>query len=356
MEEWLNKIMPQWLTNATISASTANPIEGAVAVSGGLHKKDDGSYDYSDVSNPANVELRENLADLSALSDGLDVAPLLGLWQFIRHPAQTVKATKAMTDQAKGYLKKYLSLVDGPRTSGTFKGVRSETTRPLSEYMESLGIDSSYFTESDLKQMIQRREKSVSYPLSRPNGRSATIEETRIGSEGVPEINISVYNDGQYHGNVRGSVTDKDLGNLIIRKVNPAHGFSEAGYNAALNYTKQNNLAGVRSGESLLSPEMTYAVWEKYPNKQFIGNTGEHIFNYGANVIGKEGKKLNTILDGPVYRLTEPSYHIPTKHEGVFHPDVIQDNGKLRIPFWKDPDIYKTLVPIPIIGGTIFEQ
>ena len=35
------------------------------------------------------------------------------------------------------------------------------------------------------------------------------------------------------------------------------------------------------------------------------------------------------------------SQDIPVKSENVFHPDVILNTGHIRIPFWKNLDIYK---------------
>lgn len=113
-------------------------------------------------------------------------------------------------------------------------------------------------------------------------------------------------------------------------------------------------MKGIRSGDKLISPEITYKIWKKYPDKELIGNIGEHVFNKGRDVI--HSGKMKTISDGPVYRLTKPSYNIPTKHENIFHPDVINSNGTIRVPFWKNPDIYKITVPFVLGGSYVYNS
>lgn len=57
---------------------------------------------------------------------------------------------------------KYLQLLGNKKDSGTFTGNiqdRSLVTRPFTDYMKSLGIDSSIFTEQDLNTLMQMRSK-----------------------------------------------------------------------------------------------------------------------------------------------------------------------------------------------------
>lgn len=110
-----------------------------------------------------------------------------------------------------------------------------------------------------------------------------------------------------------------------------------------------------RSGDLLQSPEITYKVWEKFPNKELIGTFGEHKFNFGETIRnGESGTK--TILDGNVYRLTTPTRLVPTKNRFMFHPSLIDSNtGKLSPPNWKDTDIYKSIIPIGV-GMNLFNK
>ena len=113
-------------------------------------------------------------------------------------------------------------------------------------------------------------------------------------------------------------------------------------------YAKQKGYNGVRSGDLLQSPEITYKVWDKFSNKELIGTFGEHSFNFGETIRNPKNR-VTTIFDGNVYRLTTPTKFIPTKNEWMFHPSIIDKNtGKLQPPNWNDRNIYKVTLPAGI--------
>lgn len=352
-DSWITKLfgwVPQTVVNLSFDAANADA--PAITTSAGLQKAPDGTWNWNAVDNPGSVYLRDALSTISGFAEGAEVVPLVaGIYNILRHPVQTAKVVKYTAEQSKEFLKKYLSLVKEPRQSGTFIGNRSSITKPLAEYMESLGVDSSYFTEKDLRNMMEMREQSI---LSNPiTGRSSLISELRQGKKSIPTLDLEILDDGKSVGGMSGffNTTDRDFMVGLVNRHSPsAKGVSESAYNSVLNYAKQNGMRGVRTGDHLISPEITYKVWEKYPTKQLISRTGEHEFNRGRDVVINKIKP-KPIYDGPIYRLTEPSYFVPTKHTNVFHPDVINPEGTLRKPFWRSSDIYKSIIPLTLFGG-----
>lgn len=70
-------------------------------------------------------------------------------------------------------------------------------------------------------------------------------------------------------GNLSGTINGNDLQVNSVSKLNPMVSkekqVSEDLYNSAIQYSRQRGYSGVRSGDLLQSPEITYKVWEKFP-------------------------------------------------------------------------------------------
>lgn len=87
------------------------------------------------------------------------------------------------------------------------------------------------------------------------------------------------------------------------------------------------------------------------PDKKLIGKTGAHYFNYGKTIKNPNSPSWN-INNGNIYKLTKPSRYVPTKHKGIFNPEIIDPKtGKLNPPDWNNPDIYKAVIPLGV--GTL---
>lgn len=157
MEEWWKKL-GTWFTNATLSAANADA--PAITTASGWNKDENGNWNQNDINHPGVVKLRDNIANLSMLADGADIAPLIKSgYTILRHPVKTTNNIVQTIKPNIEYLQKYLSLIGSPRTKGTFTGKRSSVTRAFADYMESIGVDSSYFTEMDLIRLMDRRKK-----------------------------------------------------------------------------------------------------------------------------------------------------------------------------------------------------
>lgn len=253
---------------------------------------------------------------------------------------------------------KYLELLGNKKEVGKFKGSvsnRSMTTRPFAEYLESLGIDSSLFTEQDLNTLMRMRSTSV-YTSIPQTGRSAIVHEIKSRNQ-QPLFSIDINENGNALGEIqaRGHVPNHPKANEVyidmLSRVegSPSRGLSEDAYNAAINYIQQTGIGeGLVSGNQLLSPEITYRVWNHYPNRRILRNNGEHSFGFGRDI---DKTNSHTITDGPVVMLTEPSKTpIPMKSNHIFHPDMIKD-GKLLPPNWSNNSIYYSL---PLILGSTY--
>ena len=251
---------------------------------------------------------------------------------------------------------KYLQLLGNKKESGTFTGSirdRSLVTRPFADYMESLGIDSSIFTEQDLNTLMKMRSKSVQSSIPEV-GRSAVVYETRPRNQ-LTIFSIDINENGNTLGEIsaRSDIPNHPRANEVpidmVQRVegSPSRGLSEDAYNAAIDYIKQTGIGeGLVSGERLLSPEITYNVWKHYPNRQLLRTNGHHTFGTGRDVVGQPVSETHK---GPVVMLTEPSKTpLPMKSNSIFHPDMIKD-GKLLPPDWTKYGIYYSL---PLLLGT----
>lgn len=223
-------------------------------------------------------------------------------------------------------------------------------TAEFADYLKQQGVDISKFTDRDLINLMSLRNESVNsnLPLS---GRFSLISDRR--NNGVLYYQSDLYSGKNNKiGQLYGEAINKDLKVSSLSKENLStskeKGISEDLYNSVIQYAKQKGYNGVRSGDLLQSPEITYKVWDKFSNKELIGTFGEHSFNFGETIRNPENR-VTTIFDGNVYRLTTPTKFIPTKNEWMFHPSIIDKNtGKLQPPNWNDRNIYKVTLPAGI--------
>lgn len=129
------------------------------------------------------------------------------------------------------------------------------------------------------------------------------------------------------------------IGNRVgnLEAMQPGYQSSEKLYNAGIRL----NPGGIISGDLLLSPEITYNVWKKFPNKRIIGKQGIHTFNYGRDVI-KKGNSYTTHKGNQVLLKSPTNLTLPIKSESIFDPLIIDiSNYKLKFPNWHDSNIYK---------------
>lgn len=223
-------------------------------------------------------------------------------------------------------------------------------TAEFADYLKQQGVDISKFTDRDLINLMSLRNESVNsnLPLS---GRFSLISDRR--NNGVLYYQSDLYSGKNNKiGQLYGEAINKDLKVSSLSKENLStskeKGISEDLYNSVIQYAKQKGYNGVRSGDLLQSPEITYKVWDKFSNKELIGTFGEHSFNFGETIRNPKNR-VTTIFDGNVYRLTTPTKFIPTKNEWMFHPSIIDKNtGKLQPPNWNDRNIYKVTLPAGI--------
>lgn len=255
--------------------------------------------------------------------------------------------------QSDGYLKKYLELLGDSKDVGKFEGAlidRSQVTRPFADYLESLGIDSSVFTEKDLNTLMEMRSRSVQQSIPE-NGRSAIAYQMKPGSDQTI-FSIDINESGNALGEIQArSHTPKhpranEVPVDMIERIDgvQSKGLSEDAYNAAIDYIKQTNIGeGLVSGDRLLSPEITYRVWKHYPNRKILRNKGHHSFGTGRDVTNSSQYETH---EGPIVMLSEPSKTpISMKNNSIFHPDMIKD-GKLLPPNWAKYGMYYSLFPL----------
>ncbi len=207
-------------------------------------------------------------------------------------------------------------------------------TQDFANYLKQNGVDISKFSNKDLLSLMYARQESITHP----NYRHATVTEMKVNPSST-KSSYTLYNGDNELGSLES--INNNVGEIYSRNVEK--GVSEDLYNLLIS----RNPNGIISGERLLSPEITYKVWNKYPDKTIISNTGKHSFNTGRDIT-KQGESY-TINDGPIIKLTTPSRSIiPLKSESIFHPSLVTNTGKLLPPDWNTKDIYKTLIPITI--------
>ena len=357
MDEWL-KQLGNLFTN--ISMSAANADAPAITTASGWNRNEDGSWNQSKIDNPGVQQLRDNLSTISGMAFGAEMEPLVTSgWQILRHPVQTGKTVYNFSrklinkTQNTDYLNRLIKLLGDKKDKNIFDGNRTQITKPFADYLENLGIDTSNLTNLDLTNLMQMRNRSVRYSL--PQERTGLIYEMKTNTNRTKpsiEINEGDLNIGDI--DLKTSLKDPYLHvDMIQRDASNSKGFSEDAYNAALEYINQTKTGkGLISGERLLSPEITYKVWNHYPNRRLLNNSGWHTFDNGRDIITNTSipKDIN---NGPVVLLTTPSTTpIPLKHANIFHPSMITKEGVLKSPDWTKKSIYKAVIPTTIAGTT----
>ena len=258
---------------------------------------------------------------------------------------------RQMVNQGEDYTKRLMLALGDRKDSRTNTAMKfGNMTAEFADYLKQQGVDISKFTDRDLINLMSLRNESVNsnLPLS---GRFSLISDRR--NNGVLYYQSDLYSGKNNKiGQLYGEAINKDLKVSSLSKENLStskeKGISEDLYNSVIQYAKQKGYNGVRSGDLLQSPEITYKVWDKFSNKELIGTFGEHSFNFGET-IRNPNNRVTTIFDGNVYRLTTPTKFIPTKNEWMFHPSIIDKNtGKLQPPNWNDRNIYKVTLPAGI--------
>lgn len=241
----------------------------------------------------------------------------------------------------KDYTKRLLKLLESEKETPLRTSRHIEYVNSFKTYLKSFGVDLSKFTNKDLARLMALREKSVLGTL--PNEKSITVKVATAPKNNV-YYGLNLYNsDGQRLGVM--DLSGKLNKSLTVGEIYSDHvekGISYPLYDAGI---RLSNGKGIISGETLLSPEQTYAVWNKYPNKTVISHTGEHNFNYGRKV-HKTGAHTK-INDGPVVKLETPiGEELPMKSVTFFHPDMIDPKtGKLNPPDWSSKDIFRATIP-----------
>lgn len=141
-------------------------------------------------------------------------------------------------------------------------------TAEFADYLKQQGVDISKFTDRDLINLMSLRNESVNsnLPLS---GRFSLISDRR--NNGVLYYQSDLYSGKNNKiGQLYGEAINKDLKVSSLSKENLStskeKGISEDLYNSVIQYAKQKGYNGVRSGDLLQSPEITYKVWDKFSN------------------------------------------------------------------------------------------
>ena len=231
-------------------------------------------------------------------------------------------------DAGADYTNRLMQLL-GPSKSNSNLGYFNFITQKHADYLTSKGVDMSKFSSNDLLKLQSMRDKSI-------RKSSPTQEYIAVQQGGTTTPKTSYTLRTKNHENL----ADMEMsGNIVgnIEAIRPGHHSSEKLYNAGIKL----NPNGIVSGSVLLSPEITYKVWSKYPNKRIIGRQGIHNFNRGRDII-KNGEPY-TIDNGIQVLLKTPTNLIlPIKSESIFDPSIIDVfNYKLKLPNWYDPNIYK---------------
>lgn len=196
----------------------------------------------------------------------------------------------------------------------------------LKQALINEGVNPDLLTQQNLIYLTMLRQRALEeaniagrYVIRQPLNR--TDEARYVVFNGVEGTKPN-----RYLGRI--DITDKKkpkidyVSNATRHTPTPEKHVSETAMNAVID-----DLGSVISGRDLLTPEATMKVLDKYLNKEVIGNWGEHLIN---------GK----YIDGfNVYRLTQPTYHVPIKYADIFSANGIDDSGKFITDFNLGPEL-----------------
>ena len=293
-----------------------------------------------------------NFTDVMGLGTGIAALLGKGVKYAGKQAIKRVTRNKMQKELGEDYTNRLIKAL-GDRKESISKSPIKYTidNRSFVSYLESLGVDVSQFTNRDIARLRELRASSISQNLP-ANGRYTLISDISNGNKTLYDADLFSSSRSSPIGTING---EESLNKINIGKVekldNTEKRVSEDLYNSIIQYGKQKGHDGLISGEILESPEITYKIWEHFPDKKLMGKTGAHYFNYGKTIRNPDSPSWN-INNGNVYKLTKPSRYVPTKHKGIFNPEIIDPKtGKLNPPDWNNPDIYKAAIPLGV--GTL---
>ena len=231
----------------------------------------------------------------------------------------------------------------------------------LAQQLEKSGVDLSKFTNEDLQQMLALRENEIletgpaRYHYVKSQGRNPVIYDMVEGNDepiGIYEL----YNDG------RGELS---VSNIHNNQTTTYHKGAERAYNTGIQIADNYGYKpGLRSGDQLVSAPKTYHTWTHFPEKEFIGNFGQHhngnmvedAISQGRTTVEKayapeNMKEVSTMeeLSGdtefrynnnaPVFRLIKKSTEVSPAKSIIFDPQIIDNSGKMHIN-WGDENLF----------------
>jgi hypothetical protein len=189
------------------------------------------------------------------------------------------------------------------------------------------GVAPELLTTSNLQKLIGKRIDALDLGLNFPSKYAVKYD---IGFD-TPVYEYHLFRGTPFGGLRAGTIHTSTLSNgdnvvnMVANKTSGrsrVSGVSEQGYNAVIQ-----DLGHIKSGESLMSPHITTKVWEKFPQKTFLGNYGQH-YDHG---------RYGNFEFGPVWRLEAPTYQQPIKLGNNFDVMSITPNGRFTVDFNKGP-------------------
>ena len=238
------------------------------------------------------------------------------------------------------------------------KGIFTAAEKEQIKLLQDAGVDLSKISIEDLTTMMSKRQDDI---IASAPGRINVVNKT----DGGWSITDGTVTNGDFkpHGKTKVNVTDGDVTITNITAYDNAGKVSERAYNTAIQSAQQSGYDGITSGNLLVSAPKTYKVWDHFPNKEVIGNTGIHsntmVVNSPETFI-----KVSNVDDmaqataqnigamnpkGQVIKIKGKSHlHTPAKST-TLTPTIIDNNGKMQID-WSNPDLFKTVVPISVLS------
>lgn len=211
-----------------------------------------------------------NFTDVMGLGTGIAALLGKGVKYAGKQAIKRVTRNKMQKELGEDYTNRLIKALGDRKDSRPNTAMKfGNMTAEFANYLKQQGVDISKFTDKDLINLMSLRNESVNsnLPLS---GRFTLISEAR--NRGIPVYQSELYSGrDNMIGNLSGTINGNDLQVNSVSKLNPMVSkekqVSEDLYNSAIQYSRQRGYSGVRSGDLLQSPEITYKVWEKFPIK-----------------------------------------------------------------------------------------
>lgn len=245
----------------------------------------------------------------------------------------------------------------GPSVANS-KGIFTAAEKEQIKLLQDADVDLSKISIEDLTTMMSKRQDDI---IASAPGRINVVNKTDAGWS----ITDGTATNGNFktHGKTKVNVKDGDVTINNITAYDNAGKVSERAYNTAIQSAQQTGYDGITSGNLLVSAPKTYKVWDHFPNKEVIGNTGIHsntmVVNSPETFI-----KVSNVDDmtkattqnvgamnpkGQIIKIKGKSNLSTPAKSTTFTPTIIDSNGKMQID-WSDPDLFKTVVPISILS------